>query len=86
MPLPTLTIADFAGRDVCTVEECAALLGLSRGSTYQACRRGELPALKVGARYVIPVRRLASLLGVEIDTEQVPPQLVVVDDPGPDVA
>lgn len=69
MPLPSLTLADLTGRDVCSVEEVAAILGLSRGSAYQACRRGEVPALKVGARYVIPVRRLAAMLGADEATD-----------------
>jgi excisionase family DNA binding protein len=67
MPVPTLTLAEVAGRDVLTVEETAAILGLSRGGTYAGCRSGELPAVKVGARYLIPVRRLSALLGLDLD-------------------
>lgn len=53
------------GRDTCTVEEAGAVLGISRGSAYSAARAGELPTLHLGRRYVVPVRRLAGLLGVE---------------------
>ena len=59
-----LTIAELLTRDVCTVEEAAEVLGVSRGSAYAAVRAGEIPALHVGARWLIPVRRLAALLGV----------------------
>jgi excisionase family DNA binding protein len=85
MPSPTLTLADLAGRDVCSVEECAAILGISRGSAYAACRRGELAALRVGSRFIIPTRSLARLLGVEPDCgddpESAPPRLVILDGP-----
>jgi excisionase family DNA binding protein len=36
------------------VEEVAAMLGLSRGSAYEAVRRGDIPARKIGARWIIP--------------------------------
>ncbi len=86
MPVPTLTIADLAGRDVCTVEEAGAVLGLSRGSAYQACRTGELPAIRVGSRYVIPVRRLAALLGADLEepeTAAPAPLAALADQPEP---
>lgn len=37
-----------------TVNEVADLLGLGLGSTYTAIRSGEIPARKLGARWVIP--------------------------------
>lgn len=39
---------------VLTVSEVAEKLGLSRGSVYQGCLRGEIPYLKVGKRIIIP--------------------------------
>ncbi|MHB1988907.1 MAG: helix-turn-helix domain-containing protein [Acidimicrobiales bacterium] len=66
MSATTTAVADLLARgDVCSVEEMAACLCVSRGSAYAAVRRGELPALKIGARYVVPVRRLAALVGVD---------------------
>lgn len=46
------------GRIVYTVKETAQLLSLSLGTTYQLIRSGEIPAIKLGGRWVIPKRRL----------------------------
>ena len=55
---------DFTGqaeeqprRAAYTVREAAALLGLSPGSTYALVRAGEIPALRVGGRWIVPKRR-----------------------------
>jgi excisionase family DNA binding protein len=37
-----------------TVEEAARQLGISRGSAYAAARRGELPAIRINRRIVVP--------------------------------
>ncbi|MGH3341417.1 MAG: helix-turn-helix domain-containing protein [Carbonactinosporaceae bacterium] len=49
-------------RAVYTVAEVAELLSLSLGSTYTLVRLGEIPALKLGGRWVIPKRRFHSWL------------------------
>jgi excisionase family DNA binding protein len=36
------------------VEEAAVLLGISRGLAYELINRGELPALRLGRRIVVP--------------------------------
>jgi excisionase family DNA binding protein len=46
-----------AGRAVYTVREVAALLSLSVGSTYALIRSGDIPALKLGGRWVVPKKR-----------------------------
>jgi excisionase family DNA binding protein len=53
-PAPVIPISACA---VYTVAEVAHLLSLSRGSTYSLVRSGEIPALKLGGRWVIPKRR-----------------------------
>lgn len=56
---------DTGGDDmklVYTVQEAGALLGLSRGSAYEAARRGELPTLKIGRRIVVPIQALEEML------------------------
>jgi excisionase family DNA binding protein len=37
-----------------TVNEAAVRLGISRGSAYAAARRGELPAIRLNRRIVVP--------------------------------
>jgi len=48
-----------------TVTEMATLLGISRASAYQLVRTGELPALRLGRRLVVPRVALERLLGVD---------------------
>lgn len=45
-----------------TIEEAARLLGISRGSAYEAVRRGELPVLKIGKRLLVPRAVLERIL------------------------
>ncbi len=41
-------------RQTLTVEEAAQVLGISRSTAYEAVRRGDLPSIRIGRRYVIP--------------------------------
>jgi excisionase family DNA binding protein len=45
-----------------TVEEAAAVLGISRGLAYQAARDGSIPTIRIGRRLVVPRRALEKLL------------------------
>ncbi|MGX4655711.1 helix-turn-helix domain-containing protein [Micromonospora sp. SCSIO 07396] len=49
-------------RAVYTVREVSRLLSLSLGSTYALVREGEIPARKLGGRWVIPKNRFHSWL------------------------
>ena len=44
-------------RAVYNVREVSAMLSISLGGTYQLCRDGQIPALKLGGRWVIPKSR-----------------------------
>ena len=46
-----------------TVEQAAQLLGIARGSAYEAARRGELPTIRLGRRLLVPRARLLELVG-----------------------
>ncbi len=48
--------------DVLTVEETARYLRLSRGSTYAAIKRGDIPTVRIGRRILIPKAALVALL------------------------
>ncbi len=50
------------GRQTFTVEEAAEILGIGRNSAYEAIRRGEIPALRLGRRLVVPRQALERLL------------------------
>lgn len=49
-------------RLVLSVEEAAELLGLSRGAAYSGVRSGDIPAVRVGRRWLVPRARLLELL------------------------
>ncbi len=45
-----------------SVEEAAALLGISRNTAYEAVRRGEIPSIRIGKRFLIPAAALERML------------------------
>jgi excisionase family DNA binding protein len=55
------------GSATVTVEEAAVLLGVSRGTAYDAVRVGDIPSVKVGRRILVPKVKLAELLGGPAD-------------------
>lgn len=48
-----------------TVDQAARLLGISRTSAYELVHTGEIYALRLGRRLVVPVAWLAEQLGLE---------------------
>ena len=53
---------DKTDRLAISVEEAAKRLGLSRGLTYEAVRRGEIPSIRIGRRILVPRVALEQLL------------------------
>ena len=49
-------------RQTYTVEEAAEILGIGRNSAYEAVRRGEIPAIKIGKRVLVPKAALDRML------------------------
>jgi excisionase family DNA binding protein len=45
-----------------TVDEVASLLRISRGSAYEAAKRGEIPTIRIGRRLLVPSDALERLL------------------------
>ena len=45
-----------------TVDQVAALLGIARGVAYESVRTGEIPATRVGRRWLIPRKRFHAWL------------------------
>lgn len=45
-----------------TVERAGQLLGISRGLAYELVHRGELPAIRLGRRIVVPARAIDDIL------------------------
>lgn len=47
------------------IEDAARVLGISRTSAYAAVRRGEIPAIRIGHRIVVPTAALRRMLGLD---------------------
>jgi excisionase family DNA binding protein len=54
----------FRERTTITVEEAGRALSVGRQTIYEAVRTGEVPAVRVGRRWVVPVAPLAKQLGL----------------------
>lgn len=52
---------------VYTVEQAAEFLAIGRGAAYAAVRAGEIPAIKIGRRLLVPKARLEAMLGLDND-------------------
>jgi len=59
-------------RRTMTVEEAAQMLGISRSSAYECVRRGELRALRLGRRLVVPRDALEELLASNQEVPTLP--------------
>lgn len=54
-----------------SVEEAAEMLGIGRQAAYQAARRGELPVLRLGKRFLVVRAGLEKML---TDAATLPPR------------
>ena len=55
-----------------TVEEAATLIGISRAQAYRCVRRGQLRAVQLGRRIVVPVVAIEELLSTSINPDDAP--------------
>jgi excisionase family DNA binding protein len=55
---------EIGGQTTYTVDEAAALLGISRSHAYSCIKSGDLPALRFKRRLVIPARAIEAMLAV----------------------
>jgi excisionase family DNA binding protein len=54
-PLPRRILDErWDGRSNFSIAETAQILGLSVWATYEAAKRGDIPAFKVGGRRIVP--------------------------------
>ncbi len=65
---------DGAGRSgveplTVTVAQAAVILGISRTSSYERARRGEIPTVRLGRRLLVPKARLLAMLDGEPSTD-----------------
>lgn len=62
-----MTLDEARQRATLKVPEAAELLGISCRAAYTAIDAGQLPALHIGRRIVVPAPRLLALLGEDVD-------------------
>jgi len=66
-PIPEVRDApvdvDLPDKPMFSVEEVAAILGVARATAYRCANTGEIPALRLGRRLLIPRAALARMLG-----------------------
>ncbi|WP_244025031.1 helix-turn-helix domain-containing protein [Methylobacterium sp. J-048] len=56
------------GAKTISVEEAGKWLGVSRNTAYEAVGRGEIPTIKIGRLYRVPVAPFERLLGLSVST------------------
>ena len=54
-------------RPAVTVTEAADMLGISRALAYQLVARGDIPALRLGRRLVVPRKAIEAMLDEGVD-------------------
>ena len=55
-------------RQTLTLVEVAQALGVGKSLIYEAARRGDLPVIRIGTRYVMARTALEKLLGGQVKT------------------
>ena len=63
----THTSISVSPRATLTVEEAARVLGIGRSTAYEAVRCGQIPAMRLGRRAIVPAAWLAQQLGVTVE-------------------
>jgi excisionase family DNA binding protein len=56
---------DPVERPTLTVDEVAEVLGISRSTAYDAVKTGQIPSIRINARWLIPTAQLRSFLGAD---------------------
>ena len=57
---------EVGGQTTYTVDEAAALLGISRSHAYACVKSGDLPALRFKRRLVIPAKAIEAMLAAGV--------------------
>lgn len=65
-------VPDPADQPTMTVEEVAVVFDLGRSSAYEAVGRGDIPAIRIGKRWIVPTAAVRRLLSLDREPETVP--------------
>lgn len=59
-------LLEILDKPTCSVREAAELLGISESAAYAAAQPGgDLPAIRIGQRIIVPTSPLRRMLGIE---------------------
>jgi len=59
---------EWLSRPSCSVTQFAEMFGLSRNAAYEAVERGDVQAVRIGKRIVVPTAPLRKMLMLEEST------------------
>ncbi|WP_141714774.1 helix-turn-helix domain-containing protein [Micromonospora mirobrigensis] len=68
-----MRVPDPRRKPTLSIRETAALLNMGLNNTYEAARNGEIPAVRIGARWLVPTAKLLDMLGIDW-SKQSPPR------------
>ena len=72
-----MTVQNEASNDrlAMPLMEAAEKLGLGRSAAYEAARKGDLPTIRIGKKFLVPIRALERLLdSAEVTSTQAGPE------------
>ena len=68
--MPTdIPIDDWPEPATMSVHAAAARMGISPSAAYRAVHKGEIPAIRIGRRFLVPIAKLHLLLGLSNEAE-----------------
>jgi len=67
-PIPETIDLDPTRRPTISVDELASVLDVARSTAFEAVRRGDVPAIRVGRRIRIPTAGVRRLLQLDSQT------------------
>lgn len=61
-------VPDPVARATLTVAEVADLFGIGLSAAYKAVKAGEIPAIRIGGRLLVPTAAVRRMLGLDDDS------------------
>lgn len=58
-------LEEYSNRDVLTTQEVMGILRISKNTLYKLLKSGEVPCIKIGAKYIIRKDKLINYLSQE---------------------
>jgi excisionase family DNA binding protein len=59
-------MAELRTKPTCTIGDAARALSIGLSTAYAAARAGQIPAIRLGNRFVVPTASLLRMLGLDV--------------------